>query len=291
MGVDAPCIGSGASCAPTPERVSFVRWQGVGVFAVYVYATIPENAADGRKSRVTGVARCTAPFHSPPLPAQSAACLLACFRHNPSRRAGPAGTCAKGKKDHAHRQGWLAIDHRPVARRRRRRAGWPCAGLSRDASLLVAGADGLVRAVEDVREEQYLKADTVRISIFLNPFNVHVNRAPMGGTVTALAYTPGKHLLTYSNAASEWNEHSAILIEGNGTRCLVKQIVGPIVRRVVYWLELQQQLVRGERIGMMKFGSRLDMYFPKADVQVLVKKGDRVRAGETVVAQLHRGRA
>ena len=157
-----------------------------------------------------------------------------------------------------------------------------------DDSLLVAGADGLVRAVEDVREEQYLKTDAVRISIFLNPFNVHVNRTPMGGTVTALAYTPGKHLLTYSNAASEWNEHSSILVEGHGTKCLVRQIVGPIVRRVVYWLVLDQKLVRGERIGMMKFGSRLDMYFPKADVQVLVKKGDRVRAGESVVGQLVR---
>jgi phosphatidylserine decarboxylase len=157
-----------------------------------------------------------------------------------------------------------------------------------DASLLMAGADGLVRAVETLREENYLKTDAVRISIFLNPFDVHVNRSPMGGVVTALAYTPGKHLGTYLNSASEHNEHSSILVEGNGTKCLVKQIVGPIVRRVVYWLHEQQAIVRGERIGMMKFGSRLDMYFVKADVEVLVKKGDRVRAGETVVAQLKR---
>jgi len=158
-------------------------------------------------------------------------------------------------------------------------------------SLLMAGADGLVRAVETIREENYLKTDTVRISIFLNPFNVHVNRSPMGGVVKALAYTPGKHLGTYLNSASEHNEHSSILIEGNSTRCLVKQIVGPIVRRVVYWLHDNQQIVRGERIGMMKFGSRLDMYFVKADVEVLVKKGDRVRAGETVVAQIRKGNA
>ena len=157
-----------------------------------------------------------------------------------------------------------------------------------DASLLMAGADGLVRAVETIREENYLKTDAVRISIFLNPFDVHVNRSPMGGVVTALAYTPGKHLGTYLNSDSEHNEHSSILVEGNGTKCLVKQIVGPIVRRVVYWLHEQQQIVRGERIGMMKFGSRLDMYFVKADVEILVKKGDRVRAGETVVAQLKR---
>ena len=158
-----------------------------------------------------------------------------------------------------------------------------------DDSLLVAGADGLISNVEVLREEKYLQADAVRISIFLSPFDVHVNRIPMGGTVTKLAYEPGAHLGTFLNSASEHNEHSSILVEGNGTKCLVKQIVGPIVRRVVYWLVENQKLVRGERIGMMKFGSRLDMYFVKADVDVLVKKGDRVRAGETIVAQFRKG--
>jgi len=150
----------------------------------------------------------------------------------------------------------------------------------------LSGADGVVRAVEFIREDNYLKAETVRISIFLNPFNVHVNRTPMAGVVKALNYTPGRHLLTFQNAASEFNEHSSILIENSKTRCLVKQIVGPIVRRVVYWLSLEQSLARGERIGMMKFGSRMDMYFLKSDVRVCVKKGDQVRAGLTVVATL-----
>lgn len=155
-----------------------------------------------------------------------------------------------------------------------------------DPTALVAGADGLVRAVEVVREDKHLKADTVRISIFLSPFDVHVNRSPMAGQVKFLDYTPGKHILTIQNAASEYNEHSNILIEGAASRCLVKQIVGPIVRRVVYWLTLGQPVGKGDVIGMMKFGSRLDMYFLNSDVQVVVKKGDRVRAGETVVAIL-----
>ena len=155
-----------------------------------------------------------------------------------------------------------------------------------DPSALVAGADGLVRAVEEVRENKHLKADTVRISVFLSPFDVHVNRSPMAGQVKFLDYTPGKHILTIQNAASEYNEHSNILIEGSSSRCLVKQIVGPIVRRVVYWLTLGESIGKGDVIGMMKFGSRLDMYFLKSDVQVVVKKGDRVRAGETVVAVL-----
>jgi phosphatidylserine decarboxylase len=156
-----------------------------------------------------------------------------------------------------------------------------------DPAALVAGADGLIRAVETVREERFLKTDAVRISIFLSPFDVHVNRAPMGGTVTHLSYTPGRHILTVQNAASEYNEHSSILVENPSSRCLVKQIVGPIVRRVVYWLSLNQSLEKGGRIGMMKFGSRLDMYFQAADVRVVVKKGQRVRAGETVVAVLN----
>jgi len=157
-----------------------------------------------------------------------------------------------------------------------------------DADSIVSGADGVIRAIENLREEKYLNADTTRISIFLNPFDVHVNRAPLGGLVKGLAYTPGKHLLTISNASSEHNEHSSILIEGEKTRCLVKQIVGPVVRRVVYWLDLEQNLSKGDRIGMMKFGSRMDIYLPASDVTVIVKKGDRVRAGESVIATLRK---
>ena len=155
-------------------------------------------------------------------------------------------------------------------------------------NLVVAGADGVVRTVEEMPEPTYLKTDAVRISIFLNPFNVHVNRSPLAGNVTRLGYTPGKHLLTIQNAASEYNEHSSILIEGEQTRCLVKQIVGPLVRRVVYWLQEGQTLAKGERIGMMKFGSRLDMYFPRDAVDVKVMRGDNVQAGITVVATVRK---
>ncbi|HOW98900.1 MAG TPA: phosphatidylserine decarboxylase [Kiritimatiellia bacterium] len=160
----------------------------------------------------------------------------------------------------------------------------PDRAIPEDPRALVAGADGLIRAIEVMPEDRFLKTEAVRVSIFLSPFNVHINRTPIGGQVTALAYTPGRHLLTISNKASEFNEHSSILVEGQGTRCLVRQIVGPIVRRVIYWLKPEQGLAKGDRIGLMKFGSRLDMYFPAADVEIRVKKGDKVRAGETVVA-------
>jgi phosphatidylserine decarboxylase len=158
-----------------------------------------------------------------------------------------------------------------------------------DSGVVVSGADGWVRCVEEMPEPKFLKTDCVRISTFLTPFDVHVNRAPIAGTVKALDYTPGKHLLTIQQAASEYNEHSSIVIEGSRTRCLVKQIVGPIVRRVVYWLDLEQRLGPGERIGLMKFGSRLDVYLPVSDVEVLVKKGDRVFAGITAIARIKKG--
>jgi phosphatidylserine decarboxylase len=153
---------------------------------------------------------------------------------------------------------------------------------------ILAGADGWIRQIEQHPGESYLKADAVRVSTFLTPLDVHVNRSPLAGRVRALAYTPGRHFLTIRKESSEYNEHSSILIENASTRCLVKQIVGPIVRRVVYWLHEGQELRAGDRIGIMKFGSRLDVYLPAADVEVVVRRGDRVFAGRTVIARLRR---
>ncbi len=149
---------------------------------------------------------------------------------------------------------------------------------------ILSGADGQVRRVEVIPNCSELQADAVRISIFLSPLNVHVNRSPIAGTVRDLGYTPGRHLLTLSDAASEFNEHSSILIANDRIACLVHQIVGPIVRRVVYWLQLGQRVARGDTIGMMRFGSRMDIYLPAGKVDVKVAKGDRVRAGLTIVA-------
>ncbi len=152
-----------------------------------------------------------------------------------------------------------------------------------DPYAIVAGADGQVMSIKEIHEDTYLKTDAVRISIFLSLFDVHVNRAPVAGNIAFLGYFPGKRFFTFQEKSSEFNQHNSILIEGPQTRCLVNQIVGPVARRVVYWLKLNQFVQKGDRIGMMKFGSRLDMVFPKADVTVLVKPGDRVQAGVTVV--------
>jgi phosphatidylserine decarboxylase len=159
---------------------------------------------------------------------------------------------------------------------------------SPDPADIVAGAEGKVMSVVDVDETEFLKTKAVRISIFLSLIDVHVNRAPIAGKVVHAQYYPGARYFTFEEKSSEMNQHSSIVIRGEKTSCVVKQIVGPVARRVVYWLEPGQELVKGERIGMMKFGSRLDMYFPREDVEVLVKRGDKVRAGETVVARLRK---
>ena len=151
---------------------------------------------------------------------------------------------------------------------------------------VVAGADGVVMSIKEIREDAYLKADAVRVSIFLSLLDVHINRAPIAGNIAFLGYFPGARFFTFDEKSSEFNQHNSILIEGPQTRCLVNQIVGPVARRVVYWLKLNQVVQKGDRIGMMKFGSRLDMVFPKADVNVVVKPGDRVQAGLTVVATM-----
>jgi len=155
-----------------------------------------------------------------------------------------------------------------------------------DSSSVLSGADGVVSQIAEVEEGRYLKTRAIRISVFLNLFDVHVNRTPIPGAVVSAEYYPGKHVFAFLDKASDDNQHSAILIQGEKTKCLVKQIVGPVARRVVFWIKPGQILAPGERIGMMKFGSRLDVFLPKSDVVVTVKKGDRVRAGETVLASI-----
>lgn len=157
-----------------------------------------------------------------------------------------------------------------------------------DPGVIVSGADGWVRSVERIPESQYLRQDTVRISTYLTPWDVHVNRVPMAGRVVGLAYTPGKHILTRNPKSSEVNEHSTILIAGENFTCMVRQIVGPLVRRVAYWLDHDQEVGMGDRLGIMKFGSRLDIYLPASKVTPAVKVGDRVFAGVTVIAHIQR---
>jgi phosphatidylserine decarboxylase len=172
-----------------------------------------------------------------------------------------------------------------------------------DPDAVVSGADGVIAQITHLNAVDFQRCakfsgmkdtgrfgnrEVVRISIFLSLFDVHVNRAPIGGTSTFLGYFPGQHIFTFKEKSSDYNQHNSILIENQRTVCLVNQIVGPVARRVIYWPDQDKPvpLKIGDRFGMMKFGSRLDMYFPKGDVNVLTHVGDVVRAGETIVARM-----
>ena len=155
------------------------------------------------------------------------------------------------------------------------------------AGLVVAAADGVVVATDRVPPPKELDmgdAPMTRIGVFLNVFDVHVNRIPIGGRVRKLAYTKGKFLNASLDKASEENERMAIRIASTeGPDVAVVQIAGLIARRIVCSLVEGQEVTTGERLGLIRFGSRTDVYLP-ADWAPLVVKGQRVFGGETVLA-------
>lgn len=144
-------------------------------------------------------------------------------------------------------------------------------------NLIVAPADGKVVAVRD------LPSGETRISIFLNIFNVHVNRTPIPGKVTAIVYRKGKFLVASHEAASAENEQNTLTVEGHGTRVVCRQIAGLIARRIVCYKHAGDVLAPGERIGYIKFGSRVDVFFGP-EWNASVKVGDKVFAGTSILA-------
>jgi phosphatidylserine decarboxylase len=156
-----------------------------------------------------------------------------------------------------------------------------------DKGAFVSPADGKVILIKDVYEKDYLKAESKEISIFMSIFNVHVNRAPSEGTVSLIKHSPGKFLVAHKDAASIENENTVMVLEGKDGKILVRQVAGLIARRIVCRVKAGDALSRGERYGMIKFGSRLDVYLPK-ETEIQVRAGDKVKAGQTVLGILTR---
>jgi len=151
--------------------------------------------------------------------------------------------------------------------------------------LVVSPADGRVIVIKDTYEPDYLKQDVKQISIFLSVFNVHVNRAPIGGAIEVVKYNPGKFHVASVDKASLMNEQTAMVIVKGKTRVLVKQIAGLIARRIVCYAKPGDAVTAGERYGLIRFGSRVDLFLPK-DAELKVKPGDRVRGARDVIAVL-----
>jgi phosphatidylserine decarboxylase len=155
----------------------------------------------------------------------------------------------------------------------------------RGEKIVIAPADGRVVMITTVDEPSFLKGRAVRISIFMNIFNVHVNRYPIGGGVAYLKYVPGKFLDAHAERASIENEQSSIGIQDGTRRVLVRQIAGLIARRIITYPHMNDTVVQGDRLGLIRFGSRVDVYVPE-NAALRVQVGDLPVAGTTVLAEL-----
>lgn len=147
-----------------------------------------------------------------------------------------------------------------------------------DADAVISAADGRVTRVEDRENGKF-------VSVFLSPLDVHINRAPISGKIVKVDYIKGKKNPATSDEASLINERNALTIEGEKMTVICTQIAGIVARRIVCWSKLGEKLAVGEKFGLIKFSSRTDLLMPK-NVEVLVKVGDRVVGGETVIARL-----
>lgn len=155
-----------------------------------------------------------------------------------------------------------------------------------DPRAIVAPADGRIIQVAEVPDDRFFGRRALRVSIFMSPLDVHVNRAPTDGTVLEVRYHRGKYLRAFADKASLDNEQNAVGIrtdEGRTVWCV--QIAGFIARRIVCYVHAGDRVQRGQRYGMIRFGSRADVYLLAEEAEVQVRVGDRARAGETVLAR------
>ena len=151
-----------------------------------------------------------------------------------------------------------------------------------NSGVVVAAADGRIVRIEDAGHDDYLGAGAVRVSIFLSVFDVHVNRVPISGVVDFVEWRRGRFLLAFKAEASTENEQSIIGIRSGTTRIVVKQIAGVVARRIACRLRSEDAVTAGERFGLIRFGSRVDLILPSG-IDLRVAVGDRVRAGETII--------
>lgn len=153
-------------------------------------------------------------------------------------------------------------------------------------NLVVAPGDGKVIAVEEEFEPRFLKDRAVRISIFLNVFDVHINRLPCEGVVEDVQYQPGLFMVASKRDATIKNEQNALMIRTvQGAKVLCVQVAGLIARRIVCWVSPKDRAVRGERFGLIQFGSRMDTFLPIGSV-IKVSVGDRVKGGQSILGEL-----
>jgi len=153
-----------------------------------------------------------------------------------------------------------------------------------EPGVILSNADGRVLSVEDV-EKEYIGGKGKKVSIFMSPFNVHINRIPVDGKIEYVNYVPGKFFKAFLDKASEENEHTEIGMKFDGGRIIFKQIAGIMARRISCEAKAEQEVKAGEIYGMIHFGSRAELFIPD-EFDILVKKDDNVKAGETIIGRI-----
>lgn len=156
-----------------------------------------------------------------------------------------------------------------------------------DNKFILAPADGKIVVIEEVNETEYFKDKRMQISIFMSPTNVHVNRTPISGTVKYTKYHPGNYLVAYHPKSSQLNERFTSVIECPETEfeILVRQIAGKVARKISNYLDEGEEVIQGDQMGFIKFGSRVDIFLPlNAEISVSLK--EKVKGGQTILAKL-----
>lgn len=162
----------------------------------------------------------------------------------------------------------------------------PIFSIQKGEKTVLAPADGKVVVIEETEETEYLKSKRRQISIFMSPVNVHVNRMPVGGTISYYKYHEGKYLVAWHPKSSTENERTTVVAKmKNGTEVLFRQIAGALARRIKCYVQEGQPLEQGQEFGFIKFGSRVDIFLP-LNAKITVKVGEVTKGGRTVIAEL-----
>ena len=157
--------------------------------------------------------------------------------------------------------------------------------MTQGANLVIAPADGKVVVIEETTETEYFKDKRLQVSIFMSPLNVHVNRSPIKGEIKYMKYHPGKYLVAWHPKSSTENERTTVVVGNEQTTLLMRQIAGALARRICYYVKEGQSIKQNEEFGFIRFGSRVDIYFP-IGTAIDVKIGQKVEGGVTVLAKM-----
>ncbi len=162
---------------------------------------------------------------------------------------------------------------------------WPDIDVQQNENQIISPADGTVVVIENTVENEYLNEKRIQVSIFMSPFNTHMNRYPISGDLVYNKYHDGKFLVAWDPKSSTDNERNTLVIKNDKITLLVRQIAGAVARRIRWYGKVGDKVTQGEQLGFIKFGSRVDLFIP-LDAKINVELDQSVRAGKTVIAEI-----